>query len=73
MTMVEVNGNYHHQAVIEEHYVILGTPNGFYLSHVMSEDGTGYKIKDAAPEQKSKIIGSDATALMTGQSKGFIA
>ena len=44
MTMVEVNGNYHRQTVIEEHYVIVGEPNGFYLSHVMPEDGTGYKI-----------------------------
>ena len=39
-----VNGNYHHQTVIEEHYVIVGEPNGFYLSHVMPEDETGYKI-----------------------------
>ena len=44
MTMVEVNGNYHRQTVIEEHYVIVGEPNGFYLSHEMLEDGTGYKI-----------------------------
>ena len=44
MTVVEVNGNYHHQTVIEEHYVIVGELNRFYLSHVMPEDGTGYKI-----------------------------
>ena len=34
MTMVEVNGNYHRQTFIEEQYVIVGEPNGFYLSHV---------------------------------------
>ena len=33
MTMVEVNGNYYRQTVIEKHYVIVGEPNGFYLSH----------------------------------------
>ena len=33
MTMVEVNGNYHLQTVIEEHYVIVGEPNGF-ISHM---------------------------------------
>ena len=42
MTMVEVNGNYHRQTVIEKHYVIVGEPNGFFLSHVMPEDETGY-------------------------------
>ena len=81
MTMVEVNGNYHRQTVIKEHYVIVGEPNGFYLSHVMPEDGTGYKIatsvysaiKDTALEQKLKIVGSDGTTVMTGKSKGFIA
>ena len=81
MTTVEVNGNYHFQTVIEEHYVIVGEPNGFCLSNVMPENGTGYKIatsvysaiKDTALEQKLKIIGSDGTAVMTGKSKAFIA
>ena len=44
MIMVEVNGNYHCQTVIKEHCVIVREPNGFYLSHVMPEDGTGCKI-----------------------------
>ena len=81
MTMVDLNGNYYRPTDIEEHYVIVGEPNGFYFSHVMPEDGTGYKIatsvystiKVAALEQKLKIVGSDGTAVMTGKSKGFIA
>ena len=81
MTMVEVNESYHRQTVIEEHYVIVGEPNVFYLSHVMPEDGTGYKIatsiysaiKDTALEQKLKIVGSDGTGVMTCKSKGFNA
>ena len=44
MTMVEVDGNCHCQIVIEEHYVIVGELNGFFLSYVMPEDGTGNKI-----------------------------
>ena len=81
MTMVEVNGNCHRQTVIEEHYVIVGEPNGFYLSHVMPEDGTGYKIatsvyspiKDTGLEQILKIVGSDEIAVMAGKTKRFIA
>ena len=66
---------------MEEYYVIVGEPNGFYVSHVMPEDGTGYKIatsvyfaiKDTALEQKLKIVRSDGTAVMTDKSKRFIA
>ena len=81
MTMVEVNGNYHRQTVIEEHYVIAGEPNDFYFSHVMPEDETECKIaasihsaiKDTALDQKLKIVGSDGTAVITGKRKRFIA
>ena len=46
----------------------------------MPEDGTEYKIvasvysaiKATALEQKLKIVGSDGTAVMNGNSKGFI-
>ena len=80
LAVVEVNGNYR-QTVIVYHYVTVGEPNGFYLSHVMPEDGTEYKIatsiysaiKDTALEQKLTIVGCDGTAVMTGKSKGFIA
>ena len=81
MTMVKVNGNYHCQTVIEEHYVIVGEPNGLFLLHVMPEDGTGYKIatsvysviKNTPLKQKLKIVGSDGTTVMTDKSKGFVA
>ena len=59
----------------------MGEPNVFYLSHVMPENDTGYKIatsvysaiKGTALEQKLKFAESDRTAVMTGKSKGFIA
>ena len=81
MTMVEVNGNYHRPTVIQEHYVMVGETNGFYLSHVRPEYGTEYKIaasvysasKVTALEQKLKIVGFDGTPVMTGKSKEFIA
>ena len=80
MTMVEVNGNCHRQTVVEEHSVIVGEPNDFYLLHIMPEGGTGYKVaasvysttKDTVLEQKLEIAGSDETALMTGKSKRVI-
>ena len=60
MTMVEVNGNYHRQTVIKEHFVIAGKPNRFYLSHVMPEDGTGYKIATSVYSAiKDKLCNQD--------------
>ena len=53
--MAEVNGNYRGQTVIEKHYVIVGEPNGFYLSHVMPEDGTGYKIATSVYSAKIQL------------------
>ena len=81
ITMVEINGSCHRQAVIEEQHVIVREPNSFYFPYVMSKDGTRYKIatsvystiKDTALEQELKIAGSDGTAVMTGKSKGLIA
>ena len=62
------------QTDLEEHYVIVGEPGEFYLSHVTPETGTGlyiaqsiYKaVKDTELELNLSIIGSDGTATMTG-------
>ena len=74
-------GRYYRQTCIEEHYVIVGEPSGFYLSHVTPDNGSGIKIakaifavmKDTPLEKKLKIIGSDSTAVMTGKNSGCIA
>ena len=81
LTMAEVDGRYYRQTCIEEHYVIVGEPSGFYLSHVTPDNGSGIKIaeaifavmKDTPLEKKLKIIGSDSTAVMTGKNSGCIA
>ena len=62
------------QTDLEEHHVIVREPAEFYLSHVISEAGTGlyiaqsiYKaVKDTEHESNLSIIGSDGTATMTG-------
>ena len=61
------------QTDLEKHYVIVGEPGEFYLSHVTPETGTGlyiaqsiYKaVKDTECELNLSIIGSDGTATMT--------
>ena len=69
------------QTDLEEHYVIVGEPGEFYLSHVTPETGTGlyiaqsiYKaVKDKERESNLSIIGSDGTATRTGPTRGCIA
>ena len=80
MVSTEQNGKIHRRTDLEEHYVILGEPGEFYLSHVSPESGTGRHIADSIYqvlkgtelEQTLNIIGTDDTASMTG-SKGYIA
>ena len=72
-TKAEADGRYYRQTCIEEHYVIVGEPSGFDVSHVTPDDSSGIKIAeaifavvtDAPQEQKLKIIGSDSTTVMT--------
>lgn len=81
MVTTEHNGKIYRRTDLEEHYVIVGEPGEFYLSHVSPETGTGLQIadsiyqalKDTELEQTLNIIGSDGTASMTGSRKGCIA
>jgi len=76
----EINGRYHRHVELEEHYVIVGEPGEFYLSHVAPTSGSGSAIaqsvfnflKDSLLYDKLAIIGSDGTASMTGAKKGAI-
>ena len=71
--IVKINGKYHQNVQLEEHYVVVGEPGGFYLSHVTPTDGTGLSIAKsvlhaiAGTELEGKLapIGSDGTAAMT--------
>ena len=69
------------QTDLEKHYVIVGEPGEFYLSHVTPETATGlyiaqpiYKaVKDTECKLSLSIIGSDGTATMTGPTRGCTA
>ena len=73
-------GKKYRKTVLEEHYVIVGEPGEFYLTHVTREVGRGRTIarciysaiKTTDLEDKLAIIGSDGTATMTGPYNGAI-
>ena len=81
LVVTESDGKMYMQTDLEEHYVIVGEPGEFYLSHVTPETGTDlciaqsiYKaVKDTKLESNWSIIGSDGTATMTGPTRGCIA
>ena len=80
LVMTESDGKMYMQTDLE-HYVIVGEPGEFYLSHVTLETVTGlyiaqsiYKaVKDTELESNLSIIGSDGTATMTGPIRGCVA
>ena len=65
---------------LEEHYVIIGEPGEFYLSHTTPKSGKGIdiaasihkEIKDTPLEDNLRISGSDGTSIMTGEYNGAI-
>ena len=44
LTKEMVDGKYYSSNVVEDHYVLLGEPNGIYLTHFVVEKGTGSNI-----------------------------
>ena len=74
------DGKYYRKIQLEEHYVIVGEPGGFYVSHVSLENGKGItivnsignSIENTTLEEKLVIAGNDGTAIMTGAYKGAI-
>lgn len=79
-SVTQINGKYYRNSVLEEHYVIVGEPGEFYLSHVIPEDGKGISIAKALHDElegtvlldRLCVIGSDGTASMTGAHRGAI-
>ena len=74
-------GKYYRETVIEGHYVIVGEPHKFYLSHVTPTGETHleitkvlFQIIEGTQLQNSPaIIRTDGTAVMTGKNAGCIA
>ena len=69
------------KTVLEEHNVIAGKLEGFYLDHFSPPNGKGQSlashihnaIKDLELEQKLIFVGSDGTTFMTEHTIGLIA
>ena len=76
----ELNGKSYRVKNLEEHYVIVGEPGEYYLSHVSPDDGKGQTIaraicnaiENTELEKNMLCIGSGGTATMTGANKGAI-
>ena len=76
----ELSGRYHQSTELIEHYVILGQPGEFYLTHLSPSNGKGQTIaeevynaiKDMELCDVLAVIGTDRTASMTGVKNGFI-
>ena len=74
------NGKRHINTILEEHYVVVGEPEEFYLAHFSPVNGKGKTIasnlfdiiKNTALQEKLLVVGSDGTAVMTGAHKGCI-
>ena len=79
-TLVADNGKRYQGRVLEEHYVVVGEPGSYYLTHFTPKDSKASSIAEALFENldgtelknKLKIVGSDGTATMTGPHGGCI-
>ena len=78
--MVNKEDKCYRKTIVEEHYVVVGEPGAFYLTHVSPPDGKGRsiaqtifdKIKDTSLQDNLAAVGSDGTAVMTGAHNGAI-
>ena len=76
--MVNKEDKCYRKTIAEEHYVVVGEPEAFYLTHVSPPDGKGRsiaqtifdKIKDTSLQDNLAAVGSDGTAVMTGAHNG---
>ena len=74
------NGKMYRSIELEEHYVLVGEPGTYYLTHLSPADGKGrtlaheiFKvISETELFTKLTVIGIDGTALMTGKYNGAI-
>ena len=73
---VKQGNSYHRKTIIKEHYVLVGEPYEFYITH-----GTGKQIAQViynalekiSVNDRLKVIGTDGIATMTGKKSGCIA
>lgn len=70
--------NGHRRKIKEEHYVILKQPGNIYITHISPSSGASKDIfeamkSEAVISQHIKVVGSDGTAVNTGNRKGVIS
>ena len=74
------NGKMYRSTQLEEHYVLIGEPGTYYLTHLSPTDGKGRTLAQEIFDfisntmlcQKLNIVGTDGAALMTGKFNGVI-
>ena len=78
--MVNKEDKCYRKTIVEDHYVVVGEPGAFDLTHVSPPDGKGRsiaqtifdKIKNTSLQDNLAAVGSDGTAVMTGAHNGAI-
>ena len=79
-TACSESGKIYQSTCLEEHIVMVGEPDEYYLSHFSTEDGKKSSIADGIYsaikstelEKYLTVIGTDGAATMTGINKGCI-
>ena len=56
LTKELVDGKYYSSNVVEDHYVLLGEPNGIYFTHFVVEKGTGSNIAQKLYKKLMKLV-----------------
>ena len=80
LTVKEINHKYYKSTVLEDHYVVTGEPNDFYLDHFTPATGKGIDIahglwqviQGTDLESKLTLVKADGTNVNTGCNKGAI-
>ena len=74
------NGKMYRSTQLEEHYVLIGEPGTYYLTHLSPTDGKGRTLAQEIFDfisntmlcRKLNIVGTDGAALMTGKFNSVI-
>ena len=80
LTISKNNDKWYRDVKLEEHYVIIGEPGAFCLSHTTPNSGKEIdiaapiheEIKNTPLKYNLRIIGSDGTPVMTDEYNGAI-
>ncbi|KAL7637979.1 UNVERIFIED_CONTAM: hypothetical protein RMT77_011592 [Armadillidium vulgare] len=63
----EINGTYHTSTLLEEHYVITGEPDDFYLDHITPKSAKGIDVAHGIFKNTTGNRASNKTELSKGR------